>query len=158
MKRDFTLPVILAFAAVITTGGIVAIEYEPKRVATQLATGLAPASVAVLREHAELCGVYGLPGSPAVVVIEPGSDGTAAVARIESHIFGGSELEECILDGARGLPMDGRPLRVELSTFEPVDAAPIDEATDAKDAKDAKDARDARPIRRARRTPVDPPE
>jgi hypothetical protein len=151
MKRDFTLPVILAFAAVVTIGGIIAVEREPKRVAAQLATGLEPASVAVLREHAELCGVYGLPGSPAVVVVEPGFDGTAAVARIESHIFGGSELEECILEGARGLPLGG-PLRVELSTFEP-GTAPVDEAPVAKDT-----TKDTRPIRRARRAPVDTPE
>jgi hypothetical protein len=92
---------------------------QPDVVVTAVETGSAPASAAIVRDQAERCGVYGLPGSPAAVVLLPGADGTPSEARVESDIFGGPDTEGCVLDGARGIALSGRPMRVDLTTFDP---------------------------------------
>lgn len=68
------------------------------------------------------CGVYGLPGSPAVVALTAGLDGRPARAVLESDIFGGTETEACILAGVAGLAMHDDTLRSVLPVHVPEDS------------------------------------
>lgn len=117
--RDVTIPVVCILVAVAVVGTVSLFGTEPNVVVTAVQTGSDPASAAIVRDGAERCGVYGLPGSPAAVVLLPGEDGTPSEAKIESEIFGGPDTEGCVLDGVRGVALFGRPMRVELATFDP---------------------------------------
>jgi hypothetical protein len=68
------------------------------------------------------CGVYGLPGSPAVVALVAGPEGRPVKAGLESDIFGGDDAERCIVAGLAGLPMTSDTLRVVLPVHQPSDA------------------------------------
>jgi hypothetical protein len=76
-----------------------------------------------VNEAALSCGVYGLPGSPAVVALLAGVDGRPVKATIESDIFGGAEAESCVLHGVAGMPMRNDVQRVVLSVYQPDDSA-----------------------------------
>lgn len=84
---------------------------------------VAPAAIVRVQEAASACGVYGLPGSPAAVALTSGRDGRPIKAAIESDIFGGDEIEACVLTGVAGLPMTGDTMRVILPVYQPVDTS-----------------------------------
>lgn len=82
-----------------------------------------PATVSQVQEVASGCGVYGLPGSPATVALTSGYEGRPVRVAIESDIFGGDEIEGCILSGLAGLPMSGDTMRVVLPVYQPTDTS-----------------------------------
>lgn len=79
-------------------------------------------SAARVNDAAASCGVYGLPGSPAVVALLAGADGRPVKATIESDIFGGADAESCVLSGVAGMPMRNDVQRVVLSVYQPDDS------------------------------------
>lgn len=82
-----------------------------------------PATVLKVQDTASSCGVYGLPGSPATVALTSGYEGRPVKVVVESDIFGGEEIEGCILTGLTGLPMQGDSLRVVLPTYQPTESS-----------------------------------
>lgn len=80
------------------------------------------ATVRKVQDTASSCGVYGLPGSPATVALTSGYEGRPVRVVVESDIFGGEEIEGCILTGLAGLPMQGDSLRVVLPTYQPTES------------------------------------
>jgi hypothetical protein len=78
-----------------------------------------PNHVTLVQDTAVACGVYGLPGSPAVVALTAGEDGRPVRASLESDIFGGPDAEACLLAGVAGLPMTRDSLRIVLPVHAP---------------------------------------
>jgi hypothetical protein len=94
------------------------------RETASLAGRSSPSSpLTLISEVAVGCGVYGLPGSPAVVALTAGVEGRPIRASVESDLFGGEELEACVLSGLTGLPMSGDTLRVVLPVYQPQEAS-----------------------------------
>lgn len=108
--------------------GALAVSSSARRDAREASPTAQPSSAVVLvNDVAAGCGVYGLPGSPAVVALTAGAEGRPAKVVVESDLFGGDELESCVLSGLAGLPMSRDTMRVVLPTYEPqnIDALAI---------------------------------
>lgn len=122
------LALVLVGFAIGAVGGAVGVQAAPAQRDTPevLVSHAAPrpaASVAQIHEVALQCGVYGLPGSPAIVALTAGADGRPVRAAIESDIFGGDDAEACIRDGLAGLPMASDTVRVVLPNHLPEELA-----------------------------------